>query len=291
MNPRVVHPSRLHPALLSIALLMGVIPAHSLRADEFNRHGKASFYRADHEGVTASGETYDPRLQTGAHANLPFGSLVRVTHLGTGRSTVVRINDRSPFSNGHIIDVSLAAAQELKIDREGVSDVSVTLVRLPEGPGMVVAAREPNPAPAKTPQLRPVAPPQRLIPVSGRNPDGTLPIPALPEIIPPAHSVPPQMPEDERPPLVAPEDGQAMNSPVLRIQFGAFRDYANAKLAWEELQRMKIDARILESKTVGRLPFRVITSGVFFEEENANRWLTYFKSQTGTKYADAYVTR
>ena len=65
-------------------------------------------------GKTASGETFSPSKLTAAHRTLPFGTMVRVTNLRNGRTVVVRINDRGPYTKGRIIDVTAAAAAELK---------------------------------------------------------------------------------------------------------------------------------------------------------------------------------
>jgi rare lipoprotein A len=65
-------------------------------------------------GMTASGEAYSPTKLTAAHRTLPFGTLVRVTNLTNGRTTVVRVNDRGPFVKSRVIDLSQAAAQQLR---------------------------------------------------------------------------------------------------------------------------------------------------------------------------------
>ena len=88
--------------------------------------GRASWY--DLEANTASGEAMDGEALTAAHPSLPFGSKVRVANLDNGRSVVVRINDRGPFSQGRIIDVSRAAAEKLGMLRAGVARVSVNPV-------------------------------------------------------------------------------------------------------------------------------------------------------------------
>ncbi|GAB2783838.1 septal ring lytic transglycosylase RlpA family protein [Halomonas shantousis] len=88
--------------------------------------GKASYYGEAHRGKrTASGERYDPDMLTAAHRTLPFGTRVRVTHLGTGREVSVRINDRGPFVRGRIIDLSYAAAKRLDMIRQGVAPVAI----------------------------------------------------------------------------------------------------------------------------------------------------------------------
>jgi rare lipoprotein A len=78
--------------------------------------GLASVYASKFQGRrTASGEAYNSKALTAAHPSLPFGSLVRVTALGNGKTVVVRINDRGPFVEGRIIDISRAAAQSIKL--------------------------------------------------------------------------------------------------------------------------------------------------------------------------------
>lgn len=88
----------------------------------FAQCGTASWY---HEGTrTASGERYNPEAMTAAHRTLPMGTRVVVRHQRTGRSIVVRINDRGPFIRGRIIDLSRAAKRELGMG--GLAPVCVT---------------------------------------------------------------------------------------------------------------------------------------------------------------------
>lgn len=88
--------------------------------------GVASWYGPDfHGGRTATGETYDMNAMTGAHPTLPLPAWVRVTHLENGRSVVVRLNDRGPFSKDRIIDLSRAAAEQLDMVRTGTARVEV----------------------------------------------------------------------------------------------------------------------------------------------------------------------
>lgn len=91
--------------------------------------GEASYYADRFIGQrTASGERYDPDALTAAHRSLPFGTRVRVTRLSDGQSVVVRINDRGPFVQGRVIDVSHAAARQLDMMREGVVSVTVEVI-------------------------------------------------------------------------------------------------------------------------------------------------------------------
>ena len=91
--------------------------------------GEASYYADKFEGrPTASGEIYDHDKMTAAHRSLPFDTKVRVTRLATGRSVVVRINDRGPFKRGRIIDLSKRAARDLGLLRVGVAEVKIEVV-------------------------------------------------------------------------------------------------------------------------------------------------------------------
>jgi rare lipoprotein A len=93
------------------------------------QEGLASWYGGKFQGrTTSSGEIFDTNLLTAAHKSLPFGTVVRVTDLDTGSSTVVRINDRGPFVEGRIIDLSRAAAEELGMVGRGVARVLVEVV-------------------------------------------------------------------------------------------------------------------------------------------------------------------
>jgi rare lipoprotein A len=91
--------------------------------------GQASWYGPGFFGNrTASGEVFRPGTLTAAHRYLPFGTRVRVTNLYNGRSTVVRINDRGPFSGGRIIDLAHGAAQVLGLTASGVADVRLEVI-------------------------------------------------------------------------------------------------------------------------------------------------------------------
>jgi rare lipoprotein A len=91
--------------------------------------GLASFYgRAHHGRLTASGERFDMRAMTCAHRTLPFGTRVRVTDLETGRSVVVRVNDRGPYAESRVVDLSLGAARTLGIVERGVARVRLEQV-------------------------------------------------------------------------------------------------------------------------------------------------------------------
>jgi rare lipoprotein A len=91
--------------------------------------GVASFYGGQFHGrLTASGARFDANGLTAAHRSLPFGTRVRVTHLGNGRSVDVRINDRGPFIAGRVIDLSRGAAGVIGMHHQGVARVKVTVL-------------------------------------------------------------------------------------------------------------------------------------------------------------------
>jgi len=114
--PVVAVPKRSKPA---------VTPAPSGYTEE----GNASWYGVPFHGRRASnGETYDMYKLTAAHRTLPFETMVRVTNLSNGKSTVVRITDRGPFVDNRIIDLSFAAAQEVDSVGPGVVPVRVEVL-------------------------------------------------------------------------------------------------------------------------------------------------------------------
>jgi len=91
--------------------------------------GEASYFGNEMAGRrTASGEKCDPETLTAAHRTLALGSRVRVTSRDTGRSVIVRINDRGPFRAGRLIDLSRAAAREIGLVNRGRGTVDLSLV-------------------------------------------------------------------------------------------------------------------------------------------------------------------
>ncbi len=100
--------------------------------------GTASWYRPKASPKpTASGETTGAGALVAAHRTLPFGTRVMVTELSSGRSVVVRIADRGPFTKGRIIDVSPAAATRLGMRQDGVAQVRLEIYRpSAEAPGV-----------------------------------------------------------------------------------------------------------------------------------------------------------
>ena len=96
--------------------------------------GKASFYADKFEGnPTASGEKYRHNKLTAAHKSLPFGTKVRVTNLANNESVEVVINDRGPYVENRIIDLSKSAAEKLDFVNQGLSDVKLEVIDAGDG--------------------------------------------------------------------------------------------------------------------------------------------------------------
>lgn len=121
-------------AAVALAVLCGC--AHPERRPERQdrpvagaQTGLASYYARMHEGhLTASGEPYRGDRMTCAHRTFPFGSVLRVTDLETGKNVLVKVTDRGPFEPGRIVDLSRAAARALGILERGVARVKVERV-------------------------------------------------------------------------------------------------------------------------------------------------------------------
>ena len=90
-------------------------------------HGVASYYT---EGTkTASGEKFNTLELTAAHPTVPFGTKLRVTNVASGRSVTVRVNDRGPYVQGRVVDVSYSAADALGMVGKGVAKVKLDVVQ------------------------------------------------------------------------------------------------------------------------------------------------------------------
>jgi rare lipoprotein A len=109
---------------------------YSLIAQTFaqTQTGKASFYADKFEGSsTASGEKYKHSKLTGAHKSLPFGTKVRITNLANNESVEVEINDRGPYVEDRIIDLSKSAAEKLGFVNQGLAEVTLEVIDAGDG--------------------------------------------------------------------------------------------------------------------------------------------------------------
>src|SRR3954453_10974753 len=127
-NPESMTKASTALAITAIVLgcALGATPAAAEEAKPIQT-GPASWYGPGFHGKrTVNGETFNTNDLTAAHKTLPFGTQVRVTNERTGKSVVVRINDRGPYAHGRVIDLSKAAAQAVGISGVG----KVTLAAL-----------------------------------------------------------------------------------------------------------------------------------------------------------------
>ncbi len=144
------------------------VPATSLRP--YKERGVASWYgRKFHGEKTSIGETYDMYAMTAAHPTLPLPSYARVTSVATGKSVVVRVNDRGPFLHGRVIDLSYAAAWRVGIAQKGSGEVEVEAII----PGATILAA--------APPLPPVEAAAAAAPPPGQpTPEAGTPVPVAP---------------------------------------------------------------------------------------------------------------
>lgn len=111
----------------AVAASLASSPAFASSSEQF---GSASWYGDELRGKpTASGEPYNPDAMTAAHPRLPLGSHVEITALDSGRTVLVRINDRGPYHGGRILDMSFGAARALGLTGRGAVAIRMVVVR------------------------------------------------------------------------------------------------------------------------------------------------------------------
>lgn len=198
-----------------------------------NLHGTASWYGQEFAGrATANGEIFDPLQFTAAHRTLPFGTIVDVTNPKTQQTVRVRVNDRGPYINDRLVDLSYAAAQKIGLIEPGTGDVDLTVVkwgkgdREPPAPYVVsVPEVKPLPAPAATVEDIPVvvaeehkpqaeAETRRQVSADGKHVEN----------IPMVSSAPRQKPHE-------------VNGAYV-VQVGAFAQENNAKMLQDQLSQL-----------------------------------------------------
>jgi rare lipoprotein A len=124
-------PEPLHPRANDPYIVFGKEYVPEKEFSAHRKQGTASWYgRKFHGQRTWSGEIYDMYAMTAAHPTLPIPSYARVTNLQNGKSVVVRINDRGPFSSGRMMDLSFAAAYKLGFAETGIAAVEVESIVL-----------------------------------------------------------------------------------------------------------------------------------------------------------------
>jgi len=188
------------------------------RVDGYVEQGTASYYGNKFHGRrTSNQEVYDMYAFTAAHKTLPLPSFARVTNLDNGKSVVVRVNDRGPFHEGRVIDLSYAAAVKLGITQRGTGNVEVRALTSADRENVLASA----PAPVKTTVAtgKPMA-------VQNRPP-ASAPVASAPVPREVARAVPPAI---ARPTLApAPSDGD------VQLQVASFASRENADRALARL--------------------------------------------------------
>ncbi|HYZ82885.1 MAG TPA: septal ring lytic transglycosylase RlpA family protein [Bryobacteraceae bacterium] len=229
--------------------------------------GVASWYGHPYHGRrAANGEIYDMEQLTAAHRTLPFETWVRVHNLTNDRTVDVRIQDRGPFIDGRIIDLSKRAAEEIDLIRPGIAKVRVTVIRQPD-PRLLMARAKRPPIPAPAPTAPPVATPSVPPPAPVTTVPAPLPAPATSE---------PQ-----------PSDSQSLPAQLelFGVQVGAFSDARRAENIRTELEAEYGNARIVP-RAGSRVMYRVIV-GQVEDLEAANALL----GQITAKYPGSFVVR
>lgn len=204
------------------------VPTHE---PNYNEVGIASWYGPTFHGkASASGETFDENAMTAAHPTLPIPSLVRVTNLENGRSVVVRLNDRGPFVDDRIIDLSRAAGKALDMHAKGTAKVRVQYV----GP----APAEANAAPPANAVVQPVRIQASAI-ETRPAPEFGMTAQPLPPLVPPA-------------PVTRPAEQRGYF-----LQAGAYADLGNAHAAMEKLKPVG-PVSVVEGKVDDVIYYRVM---------------------------------
>lgn len=202
----------------------------------FVQRGVASWYGKKFHGQrTSSGEPYDMYQMSAAHPTLPIPSYARVTSLETGKSVVVRVNDRGPFHSSRIIDVSYTAALKLGLLGKGSHEVEVERLLPEDATSRIATTRRNTPAPVAV----------AMLPVSTPVADATLvsaPV-SSPLSITAAGDIVTSTQSPQAAPAIAP--AAALTTPVATdgfyLQLGAFSQAANA---------MEARARVLATGVV-----------------------------------------
>lgn len=264
--------------------------------------GLATYYADKYHGrPTASGEPYDKFKYTAAHRTFPFGTLVKVTRQDNGVSVVVRINDRGPFTQGRIIDVSRVAAESLNLINSGETQVRIEVVSGVNAGPAGGAAQQPAPTPG-FPQ--PTTSPTSSSPTTNYDPDNrdlsSLPlrnfggVPAgQPEAAPrPGTSAPGTTPANNAAashPVVA--DAERYTPAFFQfvafkrdvsgygIQVGAYFSFYRLMEAMDQLSEKGIQNTILHSAMKDGQPVFRILVGPFDSQEDAKATLRTLKTK------------
>jgi len=232
---------------------------------DYDETGIASWYGPDFHGkMTANGEQFDQMAVSAAHKTLPMPSLVRVTNLENGRTLVVRVNDRGPYVNGRIIDLSRRSAQLLGIEGRGTARVRVQILA---DESRALAGKLKEDAPGGQPQV--VAAPRASVTAEA------LPLAGAPPPVRKAVAPIPPAPRLDAAAAAEKEIGQVSEVPVhatnIFVQAGSFSRYDNALRLSNQLAKLG-KATISQAYVKGQTVYRV-RLGPAASVEDADRLL------------------
>jgi rare lipoprotein A len=185
----------------------------------YKARGIATWYgRRDHGRQTSMGEIYDMYAMTAAHPTLPIPSYARVTNLKNGRSVVVRVNDRGPFLEDRLIDLSYTAAHRLGILAGGNAMVEVEAIIPGEGAATAVASGAPRRRPPAPAEAAPSPATGESVPASDKR-----------ETVPPPAPPPADEPATVASTVPAPQLPLTSDASGFYLQLGAFGSRENAE--------------------------------------------------------------
>lgn len=237
---------------------------------DYDETGIASWYGPDfHAKLTANGEVFDQNAVTAAHKTLQLPCIARVTNLENGRSIILRINDRGPFVNGRIIDLSRKSAQLLGMEGKGTAKVRVEVLN---EESRILAGRLKPDSTGNEPKVASAAPRGSVIAETLPPPPGVAARPAADQ--PAAAAAPP--PRREVAVAEADLSNQVVNTvpthpTSLYVQAGSFGRYDNALRLSARLSTVG-KSQIQQAVVQGRTVYRV-RLGPIAKVEDADRML------------------
>jgi len=221
-------------------------------SEGYHARGVASWYGRDFQGLmTSSGETYNMHALTAAHKTLPIPTWVEVTNLENGKRVVVKVNDRGPFVDNRLIDLSYAAASELDMIRDGTARVEVRALASAREPAPTVtsARAQPSGASAPPPSSGASAPPV----------SGPAPLAAPPPATQTGIALISSANAGEVPASASAEQ-------ALFAQVGAFSDGANAARLVDRLRSSGFAGALVVSEVDGRRTLHRVRVGPLHDE-------------------------
>lgn len=299
---------------VGLPYVIGGVTYYPREVQTYDETGIASWYGAEFHGkTTANGEIFDKFDLTAAHTTLPLPSLVRVTNLENGRSIIVRVNDRGPFHDARVIDLSRRAAQLLDMERAGIARVRVQLLAK-ESFALQEAARQGRILQADAVSREDGTPPLAAEPAVAATPRAPVDIETLPSLATVERTVPPPPSRDAVTVTALPDNAvvvqQGGGEPVLGVlrddvfrpapivtqrpveptslfvQTGAFAQESNAARSEQAVSRFG-STRIAPKTVDGKLLYRV-QLGPFRTAADAERVLAQLEA-AGTREARIVV--